>query len=86
MFSSNEIIEQIRDSFFNSLIETTEELGLDCFDAVGMRQCVTEFISSRAEAMSDDELLSGFGDPKNVLDLYIAFLEAKLEAGGVVTN
>ena len=86
MFSRNEIIKQIRDSFLNSLLKTTEELGFEDFNAVGMRQCVTEFVSSRAEAMSDEDLLTGFGDPKDVLDCYITFLKGKLEGQGVVTN
>lgn len=86
MDTRDQIIKELCDNFYDSMLETVEELGFEDFDTKGMKGFITEFITSKAEKMSDDELLTQFGDKIKVIDLYIAFLETKVKIANATVN
>jgi hypothetical protein len=86
MINRKQIIKEICDNFFISLITTSKELGMEDGEMEGMRIVVTEFIRTKAKEMNDEDLLIAFGNQHEILDSYIAFLETKLAVGKKTKN
>ena len=81
MDTKDQIIKDISRNLFSSLWRTVKDFGFENFDKDEMGKLVTEFVESKAEGYTKEDLLTEFGDMEKLLDQYVAFLETKLKVG-----
>jgi hypothetical protein len=76
------LIEEIVEAFFNDMLRLDEETSFEMDNPEFMKELMGQFVAGRAEALSDEELMTAFSDRARILDDWIAFLKARLETMG----
>jgi len=66
---------------FEALWKTSKELGFDEDDRAGLEETIEAFINYNAVRLTKEEFNEKFSTSDSILDLYIAYLETKLETG-----
>lgn len=77
-----EILLEIRDALLRDIQKTLEKIGLGDMESEDTKKCVTQFVSSKAMDLNDEELLTQFGDKMKVIGEYITFLETEIQKSG----
>ena len=70
---------EITESFYNDMIRIDQDTCFEIDDPDFMKGLMIIFFESKAAGLSDDELLTAFGDQKQILDDWISFLKSRLE-------
>jgi hypothetical protein len=86
MKNRDQIIKEIIDAFYNDLIRFDEGTCFEIDDPKLMRSLITLFITKKAQGLSDDELLTAFGDKSQMLDDWVLYLKSRLERHGKVIH
>ncbi len=81
MNDKNKTLADLGRELFDALWRTSKELGFDEDDRDGLEETIEEFIHYNAVRFTEEEFGNKFGTSDSILDLYIAYLETKLEIG-----
>jgi hypothetical protein len=79
MLSRDQIILDVLDSLFNSMLQYSEEVGLEVGDHDITQAFMAMYIRDKAKNLSDEELLTAFGDPVQVVSEYVEYIQGILE-------
>jgi len=79
MLSRDQIIKDVLDSLFNSMLRYSEEVGLEVGDHDITQAFMAMYIRDKAKNLSDEELLTAFGDKLQVLTEYVEYIKGILE-------
>ena len=79
MLSRDQIILDVLDSLFNSMLRYSEEVGLEVGDHDITQAFMAMYIRDKAKNLSDEELLTAFGDKLQVLTEYVEYIKGILE-------
>ncbi|MBN2061746.1 MAG: hypothetical protein JW882_15145 [Deltaproteobacteria bacterium] len=82
MNQRTQMIMEIRDSFYNYMIQFDEENVFEFDNPEFVKNLMLIFIANKAEGLSDNELLTAFGDRNKILDEWMAFLKTRMEMLG----
>ena len=81
MKDKNKKLDRLSRELFEALWKTSEELGFNEDDRVGLEETIEEFINYNAVRLTEEEFTKQFSSADSMLDLYIAYLETKIETG-----
>ncbi len=81
MNDKNKTLANLGRELFDTLWRTSKELGFDEDDRIGLEETIDAFINYNAVRFTEEEFGKKFSTSESILDLYIAYLETKLETG-----
>jgi len=82
MSKRDRIIMEITDAFFDDLRHLDENTCFEFSNPEYLKNLATLFIAQKAEDLSDEDILTEFGDSSQLLDEWLAFLKTRLETLG----
>lgn len=81
MKDRNKTIAKLKQKLFDALWKTSKGLGFNEDDRIGLEETIEEFIQYNAARFTEKEFEQKFSTSESMIDLYIAYLETRLETG-----
>ena len=86
MNDRDQTIIEIANSFFDDLRHLDKDTCFEFDNPEYLKNLATFFIAQKAKDLSDEELLTAFGDSRQLLDEWLEFLKTRLERLGKTTH